>query len=641
MSYKKWLTVEKDAIMYGYNGKILRINLSTRCYSVDKPSEDYYKHYGGGRGIIIHTLLSEVPLGIDPLGPENKLIFALGPLTGYPLPGSGRNSVGAKSPLTGGFGEAEAGGFWGAELKCSGYDAIIVEGASLVPVYIWINNGEVEIRKAGHLWGLEVADADSAIKKELGSDKIKTAVIGPGGEKLIRYACIANDISHFAGRTGLGAVMGSKKLKAIAVKGETPPEMADKEKVMELARWMGKNCKEKASSYHLIGTGSTMVQYESSGNLPIRNFKGGRFPGVEQISPQQMFAKGYVKKRESCFACPIRCKRAVSLEGPWKVDIRYGGPEYETLTAFGSNCGVESVEALMKANEICARYGIDTISTGVSISFAMECYERGILTKEDTDGLELTFGNAQALVEMVERIALRKGLGDILAEGAKRASERIGKGSSEYAIHVKGEELPMHDPRYRQGMGLHYTVNASGPDHCSGIMDDLAIKKIPKGEGINVDGTLSSTEMSPRKARLLYDVGLWRHMANYIGMCIFVPWSNQQICDAVEGVTGWPMSFRKLMRVAERGMALARIFNLREGFSRSDDTLPRRFFTSPPEGPLSNISVDHDMLGTAQQAYFQMLGWNEGGIPTHEKLIDLDMEWADAHITSRSLQGDH
>ena len=614
--------------MLGYNGKILRINLTTRCHSVEKPSEDYYKHYIGGRGIIIHTLLTEISPGIDPLGPDNKLIFALGPLTGHPLPGSGRNSVGAKSPLTGGFGEAEAGGFWGAELKRSGFDAIIVEGASSVPVYIWINHGEIEIREAGHLWGMEIADADDTIKKELGNDKIKTALIGPGGEKLIRYACIANDINHVAGRTGLGAVMGSKKLKAIAVRGETPPAVANQQKTMELARWMGKNFKEKASRHHLVGTGSPMLQYESSGNLPIRNFKGGSFPGVAQITPQQLFEKGYVKKRDTCHACPIRCKRVVSLETPWKVDIRYGGPEYETLAALGSNCGVNNIEALMKANEICARHGIDTISTGVSISFAMECYEKGILTKHDTDGLELTFGNAEALVEMVERIALRKGFGDILAEGTKRASEKIGKGSSEYAIHVKGLELPMHEPRYKQGMGLHYSVNAAGADHCSGVQDDLVQKNQVKWN------TLPATELSQRKAQMLYEVGLWRHMGNYIGMCIFVPWSNQQIGDAVEAVTGWPMGSRPLADVAERGITLARIFNLREGISRNEDKLPRRFFDSPPEGPLKEISVDAAKLETAQQAYYQLLGWTEAGIPTRERLVELDIEWAYGYFAS-------
>jgi aldehyde:ferredoxin oxidoreductase len=617
--------------MYGLNGKILRVNLTAKSHSVDELSEDFYRCYGGGRGIIITTLLREVPAGIDSFGPENKIIFALGLLTGNFLPGSGRNSIGAKSPLTGKLGEAEAGGFWGAELRRSGYDAIIVEGASSSPVYLWIDNGAVEIRDASHLWGLEVADVDSELKMELG-DKVRTAVIGPGGEKMIRFACIANDVTHVAGRTGLGAVMGSKKLKGVAVRGGNQPKLADKEKILELARWMGKNFKEKASSHHRIGTGAAIVNYESTGNLPIRNFKGGRLTDVELISPQHMFKMGYVKKRETCYACPVRCKRMVTLEGSWSVDIRYSGPEYETLAALGSNCGVTCVEALIKANEICARHGIDTISTGVAISFAMECYEQRILTKSDTDDLELTFGNASALVEMVERIALRKGLGEILAEGVQRAADVIGRGSAKYAMHVKGLEIPMHDPRYKQGMGLHYSVHATGADHCSGIQDDLVIKALPKLSGINEDGTLTTNEMSARKARLLYEAGIWRHLPNYLGLCIFLPWSHQQICDAVNAVTGWKTSLSELAEIAERGLALARIFMFREGFSSGEDALPARFFESPSEGPLRDVVVDPIKLKAAQKSYFEILGWNESGLPTHERLATLGIEWASKHM---------
>jgi len=470
------------------------------------------------------------------------------------------------------------------------------------------------------------------LKRNLAAIKIKTALIGPGGERLVRYACIANDISHFAGRTGLGAVMGSKKLKGIAVRGTTPPEVADKAKILELARWMGKNFREKASNVHRIGTGSKMENYENSGNLPIRNFQGGKFPEVARISPNYMFEKGYVIKRGSCFACPIRCKRVNQLKGSLTVDTRYGGPEYETLGAFGSNCGVDDVEALIKANEICARYGIDTISTGGCVSFAMECYERGVITTADTDGLEMTFGNASSMVQMVERIARREGFGNILAEGVKRAAERIGRGSAEYAIHVKGLEVPMHEPRLKGAMGLHYSVHAVGADHCTGIHDELVINNLPKGEGINADGTLTSTEMSPRKAHMLYDSASWRQMANYLGMCILVPWSQKQVSEAVEAVTGWPMSYLNLTKVVERGMALTRIFNFREGFTQNDDTLPLRFTSSPSEGPLSAMKVDPVQLKQAQQEYFRTLGWNEAGIPTQEKLLELSIEWAQRYL---------
>ena len=617
--------------MKGYNGKILRVNLSTRQVSTEEPSEDYYKTYLGGRGFIVHTLLNEVPRGADPLGPENRLIFALGPITGHPFPGSGRNSVGAKSPLSGGYGESEVGGFWGAELKKSGYDALIVEGKADQPVYLWINEGRPEIRDAQHIWGLDVADTEKAIRAELREARVRTAVIGPAGERLVRYACVCNDISHVAGRTGMGAVMGSKKLKAVAVRGNATPEMANRERVLELSRWMRQNFKVKTNFWQ-YGTGATMDYYEASGNLPIRNFAAGQFPQVEGITSQSMYKKGYVEKMDSCFGCPVRCKKRVKLDQPWKVDPIYGGPEYETLAALGSNCGVDRIEAIMKANELCGRYGMDTISTGVSISFAMECFEKGVLSLKDTDGLELTFGNASAMVEMVERIALRKGLGNLLAEGTKRAAEKIGKGSEEWAMHVKGEEIPMHEPRYKQGMGLHYSIHATGADHCTGIHDDLVNKKLAEWDWIGLAESVPVYEMSGRKARMLYQVGLWRHLGNYLVLCLFVPWSNEQITQAVEAITGWPMSSYKLMKIVERGITLARIFNLREGFSRRDDTLPKRFASSPADSNLKGVGVDPEKLSAAQKLYYQMLGWNESGIPTCGRLVELSIEWAARHL---------
>jgi len=617
--------------LFGYNGKILRIDLTTARIKVETRPDWFYRNYIGGRGFIIQTLLAELPKGIDPLGNENKLVFALGPFTGHPLVGGGRNSIGAKSPLTGGYGESEVGGFWGAKLRRAGYDAIIVEGKSENPVYIWIDNSDVRICDASKIWGLEIADAEDAIKEEIGDNKINTATIGPGGEKLVRYACIINDTFHVAGRTGMGAVMGSKTLKAIAVRGKKAPEIFDRQKILELSRWMTKNFKTltRVCEY---GTGATITDYEASGNLPIRNFKGGRFPGVEKIRPQSMFEKSYVNKMDSCFGCPIRCKRRVQISKPWKTDPRYGGPEYETLAALGSNCCIDNLEALIKANEICNRYGIDTMSTGGAIAFAMECFENGILTSEDTEGLNLTFGNAKAMIKMVEKIALRKGLGDLLAEGTKRASEIIGQGSDKFAMHVKGLEIGMHEPRYKQGMGLHYSVHATGADHATGIHDNLISKNSTNWESIDLAETIPNTELSPRKARMLYHEGIWRQMGNYLGLCLFIPWTYKQIRDAMEYITGWPMSYWKLMKAVERGITLSRIYNIREGFSINDDRLPGRFASSPSDGPLKGVTVDPEKLADAQKAYYQMLGWDESGIPTLGRLVELNIEWSHEHL---------
>jgi aldehyde:ferredoxin oxidoreductase len=616
--------------MKGYNGKFLRVNLTDGKISVEEPPESYYRRYLGCRGFIVEKLLTEVPAGADPLGPENKLIFALGPVTGQPLPGSGRNSIGAKSPLTGCFGEAEAGGFWGAELKRAGFDCVIIEGAAVKPVYLKIENGAAEIRDAGKLWGLEIADADQAVRDELGGN-FRTAAIGPGGENLVRFAGIINDVSHAAARTGLGAVMGSKKLKLIAVKGEKAPDMADREKIIEMSRDLNKKMKEKPTPFSIYGTGSTMENYEKTGNLPIRNFQGGHFPTVKELTPQRMKEKGYWDTMESCYGCAMRCKKKLNrLSDPWPVDPIYGGPEYETLAALGSNCGIDSVEAVIKGHELCNRYGIDTISAGATVAFAMELMEKGIITKEDTDGIDLSFGNGEAMVEMLQRIAYRKGFGNILAEGSRKAAQIIGKGTEEYAIHVKGNEIPMHEPRLKQGLGLHYSAHGSGADHCTGIHDDAINMKAL--EGIDIAEAVPSTELSPRKARILYLFGMWRQVANYLGICIFLPWRQQQLTEATEYITGWPMSYWRLMKTAERGMTLTRIFNLREGITAKDDTLPKRFFSSPVEGPMKNTAVDPEKLAEAQKIYYQMLGWDEKGVPTYARLVELDIEWANKYI---------
>ena len=301
--------------MKGVNGNILRVDLTTGKLTVQGISDDHYRRYLGGRGFIAHTLLTEVPKGIDPFGPENRLVFALGTITGHPLVGSGRNSVGCKSPLSGAYGESEAGGFWGAELKGAGFEAVVIEGTAPTPVYLWINNGQAELRAADHLWGRETADTERAIQEELGDKRIRTAVIGPAGEKLVRFACILNDITHAAGRTGMGAVMGAKRLKAIAVRGGRPPEAADKEQLRAVNRWMLQNYKE-LSKHWRYGTGSEMRSYEAAGNMPVRNFNGGRFPGVEKINVQLLCEK-YLEKMDNCYGCPIRCKRVVKLQEPF------------------------------------------------------------------------------------------------------------------------------------------------------------------------------------------------------------------------------------------------------------------------------------------------------------------------------------
>ena len=610
---------------FGYTGKFLRVNLESRKITIEEPDESYYKHYLGGRGTIMHTLLTEVPLHADPLGPENRLVFAMGLLTGHRLIGTGRCSVGAKSPLTGACGESEAGGYWGAELRRAGYDAIIVEGIAKTPVYLRIHNDTVEISDATKVWGQGVRQAMEWFHDDIGEGKYRAAIIGPAGERQVRYANIMLDCIDAFGRSGMGAVMGSKRLKGIVVRGDQRPLAADNDKIVELNRTM--KGKYKTCPFEKYGTGGSMKEYEALGNLPIRNFSGGHFPNVGKIDAITLLGE-FGTGMEACFNCPIRCKKKVKIEGgPWEIDSTYGGAEYETLASFGSNLLIDDLRAISKAHELCNHYGLDTISTGASIAFAMECFENELLTPHETDGLELRFGNAEAMVKTIEKIALRQGIGDVLAQGTKRTAEMIGKGSEKFAMHVKGLEVPYHEPRYKQGLGLHYSLHGIGADHVSGVMDDSLPAIFADWDSLNVSELIPPSELSPRKARLDYEWGLWREMPNYLGLCSFVPWSVAEIRDAVTAITGWQVTTSRLMKAVERGITLMRIFNLREGFTRDDDKLPDRFHTSPPEGPLKDLRIDPDALEEAQELYYQMMRWDENGVPTKGCLVALDLEW--------------
>ena len=427
--------------MFGYNGKILRVNLTDGTVKTESIDEAFCRKYIGGAGFVSYFLLKEVASGVDPLGPDNRLVFATGPLTGIPLPGSGRHCVGAKSALTGGIAKSEVGEFWGAELKSAGFDAVIVQGKASQPVYLWIKDGKAEIKDATHLWGQNTKETEEAIKKELNEKRARTAMIGPGGENLVKFSCLMHGAKDAAGRGGLGAIMGSKNLKAVAVRGSQSASMAKPEDVKKLRKWMLENM-DKVANFTDFGTGANMNGFEEMGNLPTRNFRDGAFPEVEKINAQTI--KETIRiGMEGCYACPVKCKKVVELKDPYEIDPVYGGPEYETLGALGSNCGIDDLNAVSRASALCNAYAIDTISTGGAIAFAMECYENGLITKEDTDGIELTFGNSEAMLQMVDKIARREGIGDLLAEGSARAAEKIGKGAEAFSIQVKKLELTM------------------------------------------------------------------------------------------------------------------------------------------------------------------------------------------------------
>jgi aldehyde:ferredoxin oxidoreductase len=620
--------------MNGYTGKILRVDLSSGRIEVEEPPESFYRRYLGGNGFVAYYLLKEVPQGADPLGPDNLLIFAGGPMTGIPIGGGGRNAMGAKSPLSGGYGEADVGGFFGAEMRRAGYDAIVVRGQAATPVYLWVHEGQAEIRPADHLWGKTTLACQEAVREELGEPRARFAAIGPGGEKRVRYACVMNDTKHAAGRTGLGAVMGSKKLKCVAALGKAAVPVADEEATKELARWMVENWKSKSQRMHELGTNGGLLGLNVTGRLPTRNFQDGQFAGAERISGEEL-RDTILSDRGSCFACPIRCKRVVTVDdGKYKVDPEYGGPEYETVGAFGSNCGVDDLHAIAKANELCNSYSLDTIATGMSVSFAMECYENGLLTDEDTGGLALNWGNAEAMVELTRMICEREGLGDLLAEGPTRAAAEIGKGAEAFVLDVKKQPFPMHECRARHGQALGYAVSPTGADHIHNMWDD-SLADDPLGEswqswGIYVP--VPATELNAHKVRAFTATANWRWFRNSVGCCGFLPWSQDQYVQLVRAITGWETNVYEMLKWGERGVTMARAFNMREGLTRADDVLPPRTRLPHVSGSLNEKPVDPEVLDEAVTLYYGMMGWDsESGVPTLAKLHDLDIAWvADA-----------
>ena len=581
---------------YGSWGRILRVDLTRRRTWTEDLDEATFRKRPGGRAMIAHYLLTELAPGTDPFSPDNVLVFAPGVLTGAPLSGASRHSVGARSPLTGGFGEAEVGGFWGAELKRAGWDGIVVRGASPTPVYLFIKDDAVEIRDATHLWGLEIMDTEEKLKAEVGERLARVCEIGPAGENLVRIAGIVNDFKDIAGRAGLGAVMGSKKLKAIVVRGSKNVPLADAAKVKEVGRWVADTLQEQHWAFHNFGTGMGLDGYTQVGGFAVRNFEGGVFPEAAAISAEALIDKGFRIKMEACWACSVRCKKVVKLEQPYAIDPKYGGPEFESTAALGSHCGVGDLAVISKANERCNALGIDTISTGAVIAWAMDLRRRGILPDAEVAGEPLEFGSGRAVLAGVEAIAHRRGLGDILAEGSARAAEKLG--GAELLTTVKGLEIAMHDPRQRTEYGrsvrISYATSPSGGDHM--------LSNLPP-----------------------------RSMRNTVGMCFFLRYDDPKMADIVNAVSGWGLTAAELTEIGERSLAMARLFNEREGFAAADDRLPRQVTKPHVSGPLSKVRLDDADLATQVRAYYGARGWNEQGHPTPATLDRLGIsEYAKA-----------
>ncbi len=624
---------------FGYNGKILRVDLSNKIISVDEPDEYFYRTYGGGSCLGAYYLLKELEPGIDPLNPDNPLIFAGSVVTGAPVPGFARSAIISKSPLTGTIGESQAGGFFGPELKFAGYDAIVVKGKAEKPVYLSIRDGEAEIKDAAHLWGKTTGEAQAIIREELADEHIVVAVIGQAGENLVRYACVLNNLKNAYGRLGMGAVMGSKNLKAIAVRGQKKVELKDRETVLRLAKHFSATFREESpdnAGLNELGTAQYVIGQNEDGQFPTRNFQTGYLEGAENLSGQKM-KETILVDREGCYACPVKCKRVVKAEEPFTVDPIYGGPEYEAIVMLGSNCGIDDLVAVCKGNELCNKYGLDTISTGSAIAFAMECYENGFITKEDTEGVELRFGNAEAVVEMVGKIARREGIGDILAEGVKRAAERFGRGAEKFAIHVKGQEFPGHMPRAKGHLALSYALSPLGADHLVSEHDPAFVPGAPsffsdRVKPLGVQEPLEMRSIDHKKVRrFLYFQNVFS-LLDTLTICFFTfapvrYFTFDELVELVNAITGWQTSLWELLKLGERRVAMFRAFNVREGFTREDDWLPERMFEPIQTGPRKGQKLDKEELKKSIKLYYEMVGWDVDGIPTNGKLAELDLFW--------------
>lgn len=619
--------------MFGLMGKILRVDLSEPKISEEEIPEGIARKFLGGSGLATKYLFDEVKKGIDPLGPENRLIFMTGPLTGTPCPSAGRYCVVSKSPLTGAWGEANSGGFWGVKFKRTGFDGIIFQGISPRPVYLVIEDGKVEIRDAEFLWGKSVPETTRLIMEKLGAD-FGVACIGIAGENLVKYACIMNEEARAAGRCGLGAVMGSKRLKAIAVRGTKEIQIANKPAFSEAAKRQYDLLDESVLKVGLETYGTNMLidMVNVRGGLPTRNWQTGVCSFIDSVGATALTEKVLVG-RKSCFACPIQCGRVTEIKtGPYKGK-KGEGPEYESNVTLGCMCDISDMEAITMANYLCNDYGLDTVSAGNTIGFTMECYEKGILTKKDTGGLEIKFGDPNILVELVHKIAKREGIGDLLAEGTRRMSQKLGKGSEKFAMHIKGLELPAYDSRAAKICGLGYATPNRGGDHITGYVQGPAFLDMPflVVEESKIEDVFVA---NPKEAKVVKDLEDALTMFDVTGTCKFMglALAAEEWVSLIAHVTGWEFSINDFRTTGERAFNLARAFNMREGLTRADDSLPPRLIEEPlPEGPAKgHVS---DSLESLKDAYYEFRGWDkETGKPTPEKLRELGLEEVIPHI---------
>jgi aldehyde:ferredoxin oxidoreductase len=604
----------------GFTQKLLRINLSDESVKTEKLPEELLRKYYGGRTLGGRLLYDEAPPGTDPLGPENKIIVMTGALVGTPVPGANRYAIITLSPATGLYLDSYSGGCFGPEIKFAGYDVIIVEGKAKKPVYIVIDDDKVELRDASELWGKTAWDAEEKIGKELG-DEFRACVIGPAGEKLSSIAIVQNEYYHEAGRGGAGAVFGSKLLKGIAVRGTKGVKTAEPGKLIDLLLSLESHYAADDGPVPAVadrmkyGTPILLDTTDRLGVLPAYNFKYGQYEHADKIGSKAF--REVVERDKSCFACNLCCIKFSKVKSGKYAGDAIGGPEYETNALLGSNIGVSDMNYIVHVNGLCNDYGVDTISAGVLVGFAMECYEKGILAKEDFGGLEMTWGNEEAVDKLIRMIAYREGIGDLFADGVKKASEKIGKGSENFAIHVKGLEFPGYRPGVNSpGFGLSYCIADRGGCHRR-AWPVVAEQALPP----------FTTTGRAELVKKLYDLRSPWHDGICCDIAVSVPnfVSHEYAAKMYSYVTGWDVTAEELQRLSERTASLLRAYNVRNGMKRGDDALPARCFEAEETEKGKGLQYTKEMLDTMLGEYYALRGWNEQGVPAYDSLVDLDM----------------
>ena len=619
--------------LYGYAGRLLRIDLSEGKVRIEETQPEMLRKFLGGVGYGAKLLYDEVPAGIDPLSSENKLVFTTGPLTGTGAPGSGFAEVCCKSPLTDVWGESKCGGEWGGTLKKAGYDFLVIEGKAKEPKYIVIDDGSIEIRPAGKLRGKTTYQKDRLIKEELKDAEFENAVIGPAGEELVRFANIMVGGRSF-GRCGAGTVMGSKNLLAVAVRGNGKIPVAEKERFQKAVKAGNKKVLDNTDGVGMAPDGTTgdIPPCDELGDIPTKNWRTNSWGKGEEL--YNHFKSVNLIRANPCYkGCVLRCGRIARVEtGKWKTP-EHEGSEYESICAFTFFVLNDDMDAAVHATYLCNEYGLDTISTGAVIAFAMDCYDEGIIGRKEADGLELTWGNTETMIELVRRIASRKGIGRILGEGTRRASKEIGKGSDLLSMDVKGLEGPAHDGRSGKALAIMYGVNNRGMCHIhplEGMLYDSlknSFGLIPYGVPDPETLDRFAEEGKGTIAKTLQDFGM---LPDILGICKFFAYNGlgpQELAELTSSLTGWDIDGKELLNIGERVFNLQRMFNVREGISKKDDYLPERVCKIPEFGLYSSIAESEiKNYQRMLEEYYEARGWNrETGIPTKGKLQQLGL----------------